>query len=108
MRRVATNNVPGQQLTLDFIVATDGILPYVRAAGFRSLHKSVVSDRIPLWADVDMNAFFGGENLSITPPKRREFSINNVEMRKKFFRERKCIHAHQILHERNQALETSL
>jgi len=50
----------GSQTWIDFIVATEGVLPYIRAGGYRSLHEAVVSDHILLWADIDTKAYFGG------------------------------------------------
>jgi len=88
------------------MVVTEGVLPYTRAAGFRSLHEAVVSDHILLWTDIDMNAYFGGEGPFITPPQGREFSLDNIEILKQFLRELRIIHQHQRLPERIQALKT--
>jgi len=73
----------GGKTCIDFMVATEGVLPYIRAADYRSLHKAVVLDHILLWADIDMKAYFGGEGPSITPPQGKEFSLENIKMRKK-------------------------
>jgi len=73
----------GNKTLIDFMVATEGVLPYIRAAGFRSLHKAVVSDHILLWADIDMNAYSGGEGPSITPPQDREFSLDIIKIHEK-------------------------
>ena len=51
---VPTTTRLGSNSRIDFIMATDGILPCIRAAGFRSIHKAIVSDHILLSADVDM------------------------------------------------------
>ena len=94
----------GSTTRIDFIVATEGVLPYIRAAGYRSLHEVVVSDHILLWVDIDMKAYFGGEGPTITPPQGREFSLDNVEMCEKFLRELRAIHQNQRLPERIKAL----
>jgi len=95
----------GSKNRIDFIVATEGVLPYIRAASYRSLHEAVVSDHILLWADINMKAYFGGEGPSITLPQGREFSLDNIEMRKKIRRELRALHRHQCLPERIQALD---
>ena len=70
----------GSKTRINFMVATEGILPYIRAAAFRSLYKVVVSDHILLWADIDMKVYFRGEGPSITQPQGREFSLDNIEL----------------------------
>ena len=45
---------------IDYILATEGILQMIRAAGYRSLHKRINSDHVMLWADFDLDEFFGG------------------------------------------------
>lgn len=87
----------GSKTAIDYMVATDGLLPFIRRTGHLALHEGIVSDHIMLWADIDIKGFFGGEGPSITPPQAREFNSSNVVMRNKFLQELKEIHTHQKL-----------
>jgi len=87
------------------MTATEGILQEVQTAGFRALHEGIISDHIILWADINLDRFFGGKGPRITPPQFREFSIDNIEIRDKFLQELKTIHDHQNLPARIFALE---
>jgi len=90
---------------IDFMLATEGVLEFVREAGYLALHEGLVSDHIMLWIEMDMKSFFGGEGPSIVPPQSREFSFDNIEMREKFLRELNDIHQHQAIPDRIRRLE---
>ena len=51
----------GSMTRIDHMVATEGILQYVMAAGFLCYHRELISDHVLLWADIDLKSFFGGE-----------------------------------------------
>ena len=98
----------GSSTRIDCITATEGILQEVQAAGFRILHEGITSDHIMLWADINIDRFFGSEGHQITPPQFCEFSIDNIEIRGKFLTEPKTIYDHQNLPARIYALENEI
>ena len=98
----------GSTARIDHMVATEGILQYVTAAGFLGYHRALISDHVLLWADIDLKSFFRGEGPKITPPQARDFSYDNIEMREKFLRELDEIHGHQRIPQRVMTLETEL
>lgn len=44
---------------IDYMVVTEGLLPYISKAGHLALHEGIVSDHIMLWFDININRFFG-------------------------------------------------
>ena len=94
VRNVIKMTRMGSRSQIDFIVAMERTLIHIWAAGYRSVHKAVVSDHILLWVDLDLKAFVGGQFLSITTPQAREFSFNNTEMREKLLEQLNTVHTH--------------
>ena len=61
-----------------------------------------------LWADFDFKQFFGGLGLKHVPPQRREFLVNNIEIREKFLNKFHRIMGDNNIPQRIDKLEAKL
>ncbi|KAL7534081.1 hypothetical protein ACHAWF_011769 [Thalassiosira exigua] len=98
----------GSTSIIDFMLCTEGILQFVRAMGYRPLHEGLDSDHVMLWADLDLELFFGGPPPSIAPPSKREFNCDNTITRDRFLTNLKKIHSHNRLPDRIRRLEAEV
>ncbi|KAL7546462.1 hypothetical protein ACHAWF_009794, partial [Thalassiosira exigua] len=98
----------GSTSIIDYMLCTEGILQYVRTTGYRPLHEGINSDHVMLWADADLELFFGNSSPAVNPPGKREFNCDNSIMRDRFLANLKKIHSHNRLPDRIRRLEAEI
>jgi hypothetical protein len=67
---------------LDYVLASDGVLPFIRSCGIEPFFSTVHSDHQGLFLDVDLTSLLGGDMATILPPPLRGISSNSPHAEK--------------------------
>ena len=98
----------GSKKRIDYIFATEGIAQHTTAAGYLALHEGIISDHILLWADFDLESFFGGNASPTAKSTAAAFLSTNIDLRNKFLAKLRDIYTHQNIFKRIISLEISI